>query len=328
MYHKLTQAYVFFYSANKYRITCDVIYGDTDSIFFKFLGLPDTEEGLLATFELSELLAGQITRLFPKGGTMKIVHEKSARCLALYHAKCYALIMYTKDKDGKLKAPDIQIKGLQSNKRDTVKFARDIGTNIIRITLLESVDKAIQYTRQELRSVLDPDVDVTKFMVYKKVGKTSYKPGQEPGHVILAKRMAERNPATAPKTGQEVKFFYIAQKNSELKPVRSFSEKQKPSGKKMADMIEDCDTVLQNKLPIDMVWYLQNQVRNVIATNFKPFLKDAAHFLMEDIIREAYLKQNKLQTVEEAMLDDSRISDHQEPEAPPSKKGRFLPSWY
>ncbi len=106
-----------------------VIYADTDSLFILFHEsiIPKGVEGLIKTFDVAEQAAIGISQLFTfPGSSMKIVHEKSAKFLIMYSAKCYALDKYVKkpyDEKGEIQDPGkLEIKGLTFSKRDCCKF--------------------------------------------------------------------------------------------------------------------------------------------------------------------------------------------------------------
>jgi len=93
-----------------------VIYIDTDSVFIIFPEeyLQQNDEGWEFSFKLGEYIADEITKLFPKGGTMKLAHEKNCKVMILWGPKMYAVLKFMKFNDvGK-----IEIKGMPFTKRD------------------------------------------------------------------------------------------------------------------------------------------------------------------------------------------------------------------
>lgn len=83
-------------------------------------------------------------------------------------------------------------------------------------------------------------------------------------HVELAKRMAERDKATAPQVGDRVSYVMV----KALKGSKGFEKSEDPL------------YVLQNNLPVDYEYYLQNQLKLPLIRLFDPILKDKTEMLL------------------------------------------------
>lgn len=140
------------YAGMKYPLVLSsllTIPADTDSlfIFFPETMIPKGIEGLNATFPLAQEAAAGITKLFSfPGSSMRIVHEKSARFLIMYSAKCYALDKYEHPYPqdiGKL-----EVKGLSFSKRDCCKFVSALcKTSLNKILKQGKLEEAKQFVR-------------------------------------------------------------------------------------------------------------------------------------------------------------------------------------
>lgn len=143
-----------------------VIYADTDSLFVQFPQhlLCRGMDGLMASFVLAKEVANGITKLFSfPGSTMRIVHEKTAKFLIMYSAKCYALDKYVKppfDENGKIQDPGkLEIKGLPFSKRDCCKFVANLCKNALNMILRQGqIDAAKIYVKDTLMDLVNDRV--------------------------------------------------------------------------------------------------------------------------------------------------------------------------
>ena len=72
-------------------------------------------------------------------------------------------------------------------------------------------------------------------------------------HRVLADRMAERDPGTAPKVGDRVQYVYVAENGGQ---------------NKQGDRIEHVDYVRANNLHYDAAFYVDHQIQNPVAQLF------------------------------------------------------------
>ena len=82
--------------------------------------------------------------------------------------------------------------------------------------------------------------------------KSTYKNRSGQGHVVLADRMKERDPGSAPNINDRVPYVFIVKK--ECKKGRN--KKKLLQG----DKIENPQYVVDNKLEIDLLHYITNQI--------------------------------------------------------------------
>jgi DNA polymerase elongation subunit (family B) len=137
---------------------------------------------------------------------MKIVHEKTAKHLIMYSAKCYALDKYESIKDkGKL-----EVKGLSFSKRDCCKFVGNTLKQALELVLRQGdLEGAKAYVRQRFRDLIDGKIPVEELAIYQKLSKSTYDEGQKVAHALLAKKIDDRNPGLGPKSGESVKVKII-----------------------------------------------------------------------------------------------------------------------
>lgn len=262
------------YVADRYG--AETVYTDTDSLFinFKLKG----QEGFKQSFILGKEAAEGISDLFKfPGSTMKIVHEKTARRIILYDPKCYVLDKYLSETD----AGKLEIKGLSLEKRDCSGFVSRVGKQALKYMVREqNVEAAKKFVRDSANDLVkNPDKYIDELAIWKKLGKKDYADNAA-GHVELARKIKERTPCRAPRTGESVKYLYIDVDDLDRK-------------KKMKDKIEDFDWVKEHKIPIDIYWYLTQQLAKTVTKIFKPVMTDPASLLKEAIV-EQKRKQMKI----------------------------------
>ena len=246
-----------------------VIYGDTDSVMIKFGG-NDLKEALKLGLESSEY----VTKHFKK--PIKIEFEKVFWPYLLLKKKKYAGVLWTKaDKYDK-----IDTKGLEAVRRDNCELVRIVVENVIKIILVErNNEKAIQYCKGIISDLLQNKIDISLLIISKSLSKKSEEDdGEDEGgdkksanknksttyqakqaHVELAEKMRKRDPGTAPNIGDRIQYVIVK------------GEK----GSKNYENSEDPIYVLEHDLPIDIDYYLQNQLKKPLLRIFEHVVSNA-----------------------------------------------------
>jgi hypothetical protein len=115
-----------------------------------------------------------------------------------------------------------------------------------------TVKQAQAFVAQKLMDVLENRVPLEKFIISKAL-RDDYKNPAQIAHRVLADRMAERDPGTAPKVGDRLQFVFVAE--------------NKDKGKQ-GDRIEEVGYVRAKKLTPDASFYITNQIQNPVAQLF------------------------------------------------------------
>ena len=182
--------------AKGYDHDAQVIYGDTDSVMIKF-GPADLATCMAMGLEA----ASKITdALFKK--PMKLEFEKCYFPYLLLNKKRYA---GWKHEDGSSKAK-FDTKGLENERRDNCLFVREA----VDATLREICNRDLRppefaALRTAVQQLYENKVGLSKLIRTAQLTK----PPDEytasiPGHVLLAKRMRDRDPGSAPPVGSRV----------------------------------------------------------------------------------------------------------------------------
>ncbi|NP_001296480.1 DNA polymerase delta catalytic subunit [Bombyx mori] len=238
--------------ANGYKEDAVVIYGDTDSVMVKF-GVKTLEESM----ELGKEAAEFVTAKFVK--PIKLEFEKVYYPYLLINKKRYAGLYFTRpDKYDKM-----DCKGIETVRRDNCPLVSNVMSTCLQKLLIDrDPDGAINYAKQIIADLLCNRIDISQLVITKELTKNDYAAKQ--AHVELAKKMKKRDEGTAPKLGDRVPY------------VLCCATKNTPAYMKAEDPIY----VLENSVPIDFNYYLENQLSKPLLRIFEPILGEKAESLL------------------------------------------------
>jgi DNA polymerase elongation subunit (family B) len=221
-----------------------VIYGDTDSIFIRF-PTKDLGESIRLGIDAGKRITAAIARR-----PYKIAYEKTFYPFILFCRKRYVGMMY--EEDPKIK-PKRKSMGIVLKRRDNAPIVKDVFGGALDLLLSgASVKEAQSFTTRKLLDVLENRVPLEKFIISKSLRDDYKNPGQI-AHRVLADRMADRDPGTAPKVGDRLQFVFVAE--------------NKDKGKQ-GDRIEEVGYVKSKGLTPDTQFYITNQIQNPVAQLF------------------------------------------------------------
>ncbi|KAG2731467.1 hypothetical protein G9P44_005883 [Scheffersomyces stipitis] len=237
----------FYSKKNGYPYDAQVIYGDTDSVMVKF-GYQDLE----TCMKLGEEAANYVSTKFKK--PIKLEFEKVYFPYLLINKKRYAGLYWTRpDKFDKM-----DTKGIETVRRDNCRLVQNVITKVLEFILEDrDVEKAQRFVKQTIADLLQNRVDLSQLVITKAYAKHDYAAKQ--AHVELAERMKKRDAGSAPTLGDRVAYVIIKGSGSDKNYEKS----------------EDPLYVLENSLPIDVKYYLDNQLTKPLERIFNPILGDA-----------------------------------------------------
>jgi DNA polymerase delta subunit 1 len=237
---------------NNYEADATVIYGDTDSVMVNF-----KVKSLERSMELGREAAELISAKFIK--PIKLEFEKVYYPYLLINKKRYAGLYFTKpDKYDKM-----DCKGIETVRRDNCTLVVDvINTCLQKLLIDKDPDGAVKYAKEVISDLLQNNVDISQLVITKELTKNDYAAKQ--AHVELAKKMTKRDPGNAPKLGDRIPYVIIAA----TKNARAFEK------------AEDPIYVLENNVPIDSQYYLENQLSKPLIRIFQPILGDNAESVL------------------------------------------------
>jgi DNA polymerase delta subunit 1 len=123
------------------------------------------------------------------------------------------------------------------------------------------VEGAKTFVKQTIADLLQNKVDLSQLVITKALSKSDY--ANKQAHVELAERMKKRDAGSAPALGDRVAYVIIKASNNTPAYDRS----------------EDPLYVLDNNIPIDTKYYLENQLSKPLLRIFEPILGDNAETL-------------------------------------------------
>lgn len=220
----------------------EVIYGDTDSIFIKF-----ATTDLAESIELGQKSAARITELCRK--PYKIEYEKTMFPFILFCRKRYVGMLYETDVTKCYR----KTMGVALKRRDNAPIVKDVFGGALDI-LMEKRDirPAQEFVKNMLVRVLKNELPMEKYIITKQLRDDYKNPGQI-AHRVLADRMGERDPGTAPQVGDRLPYIYVANRKDE---------------KRQGEKIEHVDYVREKGLKPDTEFYITNQIQNPVAQLF------------------------------------------------------------
>ncbi|CAA9961376.1 DNA polymerase [Pyrenophora teres f. maculata] len=252
--------------ANGYTHDAEVIYGDTDSVMVKF-GTSNLEEAM----KLGEEAATYVTSKFLK--PIKLEFEKVYFPYLLINKKRYAGLYWTNPH----KWDKMDTKGIETVRRDNCRLVQTVIETSLRMLLIDQDPEGAQaFVKETIADLLQNKVDMSNLVITKALTKQEDKDGKggyanKQAHVELAERMKKRDAGSAPALGDRVAYVMI----------------RAATGAKNFEKSEDPLYVLENNLPIDTRYYLDNQLAKPLGRIFEPILgeKKAASLLTGDHTR-------------------------------------------
>ena len=164
--------------------------------------------------------------------------------------------------------------GIVLKRRDNAPIVKEICGGIIDYLINKRSPKgAKDYLNQCLEKMFNGEYDIKYFLQSRTLKmKESYKDWKRIAHVYLAEKIARRDPGNTPQSGDRIEFAVI-----KVPPPAS--------GVKLlqGDIIEIPSYIKQNKLEIDYLFYLTNQIMNP-ALQFLELVDPNASKLFTDFI--------------------------------------------
>ncbi|KAI0031276.1 DNA polymerase family B-domain-containing protein [Vararia minispora EC-137] len=238
--------------ANGHTHNAEVVYGDTDSVMVKF-GPTD----LAKVMEMGVEAAEFVTQKFVK--PIKLEFEKAYYPYLLISKKRYAGLYWTRPE----KYDKMDSKGIETVRRDNCRLVSTvIETCLHKMLINRDVKGAEDYTKQTISDLLQNRIDMSQLVITKALAKADYAAKQ--AHVELAERMKQRDAGSAPALGDRVAYVIV-------KGVKGAAAYEKS---------EDPIYVLENNIPIDTKYYLENQLSKPLMRIFEPILGEKASSLL------------------------------------------------
>lgn len=235
-----------------------VIYGDTDSIMVLFgVGL-----SVAKCMEMGAIAADLVNKHFVS--PISLLFEKVMMPFLLLSKKRYISLFWLKPD----KYDHLDFKGVEVKRRDCCMLVnRTLGTCAEIVMLPAESDsetdqqkwrRAIEYVRTQVRALYTGDYDMADLVISKNFSRPADQYKSKQTHIELMKRMKQRDPLTAPRVGERIPYVMIGG----VKNMRA------------CDKSEDPIYALQHRLPIDINYYIEQQLLKPLTRFFTPYFAE------------------------------------------------------
>jgi DNA polymerase elongation subunit (family B) len=230
----------------------NMIVHNTDSVFFTF-NLEDSKTGekivgkkaLEMTIEIAQD-AAQLCSKYLKP-PMELSYEKTLMPFILLSKKRYVGMLYETDANkGKMK-----FMGLAIKRRDSCDYLKDVYGGVLNILMgidqkihVDRVQAAIDYLNNAIETLIAGKVSMDKLTMTRQL-RSEYKNPDQIAHNVLANRIAKRDPGNKPKSGDRMKYLVVCQGLPK---------------DKLGERIETPEYTIEKKIPIDYLYYIENQL--------------------------------------------------------------------
>jgi DNA polymerase elongation subunit (family B) len=239
-------------------VNAEVIYGDTDSCFFRFnmtdldgVKLSSSKE-LKITIELAQEAGALISKMLKKPHDLE--YEKTFMPWCLLSKKRYVGMQYEFDPN-KCKRKSM---GIVLKRRDNAEIVKEVYGGVIDILMKnQDVIEAVRFVKERLEKLAEGGYPIEKLKITKSI-RGFYKKPKQIAHKVLADRMGKRDPGNKPSSGTRIPFAYILKKGAKLQ----------------GDKIETLEFIKKNGLKLDYGFYITNQI-------MKPLLQV---FALDDVM--------------------------------------------
>lgn len=219
-----------------------VIYGDTDSVMINFF-----EKDIGVVFNIAKEVSKFVSDKFEKPVSLEF--EKVYSPYLLINKKRYAGLIYTNPKS----SDRIDTKGIETVRRDNCELVKTVIEGCLKKILLEKNLLGAQNLVKNVVSELYMDkVDLSQLVISKTYTKSNYTTKQ--AHTELAEKLRKRGISVG--IGDRIPYIIVK------------------GDKKMAayEKSEDPVHVLENNLPIDKEYYIEQQLFKPVQRLFDPIM--------------------------------------------------------
>lgn len=301
----------------------EYVYGDTDSVFFKF-NFKDSHGNKIIgkkALELTIETAKEVGKIATNN--LKYPHdleyEKTFWPFCLLSKKRYLGHLFEEDIDNyKVKSMGIVLK-----RRDNAPIVKDIYGGIIDIIMKDrDIEKSIKFLEDMLNKLINKKIDIDKLTITKSL-RGYYKFPERIAHKVLADRIGLRDPGNKPRPGDRIPFVYIS------------SDKKKDL---QGNKIELPNYIKENNLNIDYGFYITNQIMKPILQLYSLIIFDIKKYNCKSLkLKINTLKQNeedknklikKIQTIKEKEIEKLIFTNYTRINNNNNKKNTMITSFF
>jgi len=273
-----------------------ITYGDTDSIFCKFRckdrygnelhGLDAVNKSILLCTEAGMLISKQLK------APHNLAFEKAILPFLLLSKKRYHGHYYLEYGSSEFEPKSM---GIVLKRRDNAPIVKHIFGGMIDIIMNElSIEKAMQFVRDECIKVLRGDFPMDMFIIAKTL-RSYYKNPTQIAHNVLAQRIGKRDPGNKPRGNDRIAYAFIVN----------------PDAESQGDMIETPQYIQDNGCKLDYAYYITHQIAKPVTQIFE--LAKTGETLFDDLLRDyanmGWRKITDYKCIKVFKLSDMKIKD-------------------
>jgi DNA polymerase elongation subunit (family B) len=219
----------------------EVVYGDTDSCFMRFPVTGETiRDRIACAITAGKACSDAFRAHIPAPHNAEF--EKVLCPFLLLSKKRYTGNLY-EDVDSEPRQASM---GIVLKRRDNAPIVKTIYGGVIERVMRRDVAAAAEFARVQTLRLARGQVDTDELIVSKMLrAPSAYVDPAKIAHVVLAKRMNDREAGSSPTVGERIPFVYVVASKGTLQ----------------GDRIEHPDYVGEQRKRIDYGHYLTNQVR-------------------------------------------------------------------
>ena len=247
------------------RTRCEVVYGDTDSVFacFNLERLDGTpiigKEALAITIYLGIEVERIASAMLKRPHTLE--YEKTFMPFCLLSKKRYVGMLYETDVNKGYR----KSMGLVLKRRDNAGIVKEFYGGVVDIIMrgeATGVREAFEFVQKNLGYLVAGKVDIKKLLISKSLRGFYKCPGQI-AHKVLADRIAMRAPGSEPTAGDRIDFAYVTNSNKAAL---------------QGDRIETPEYIKEAGMTIDYGHYISNQLAKPLSQLFGLVLEELPGF--------------------------------------------------
>ncbi|XP_066564799.1 DNA polymerase delta catalytic subunit [Amia ocellicauda] len=236
--------------ANGYQGDAKVIYGDTDSVMVR-LGVSEVREAMALGREAAEWVSSHFTP------PIKLEFEKVYYPYLLINKKRYAGLYFSSNPDTHDK---MDCKGIETVRRDNCPLVANLINSCLQSILIDRDPQgAVTHAQEVISDLLCNRIDISQLVITKELTRAAGEYAGKQAHVELAERMRKRDAGSAPNLGDRVPYVIIRATKGAAAYMKS----------------EDPIYVLENNIPIDTQYYLEQQLSKPLLRIFEPILGES-----------------------------------------------------
>lgn len=245
----------------------EVIYGDTDSVMVSF----GKDISIETAIELAKHAQIEVNKKFKP--PIRIEFEKVMCPLLLITKKKYIYLFWDKPD----KSSGIKYMGVEVKRRDSSPLLRNTQSSVCEIIFdekkIDNIEEndhkrwqeAIQYVQSVVGKLYTGQYNMSDLIITKGYTKPEEQYKGKQIHIELAKRMAKRDPGTAPHVGDRIPFVIT----------------KRGKGAKRHEETEDPLYALKNDVPISVEYYIEKQLETPLTRIFLPYFLSSPEYKIE-----------------------------------------------